>query len=69
MLVLSRQKDESIMIGDDIESDIGGANGAGLKTALVQTGKYRADFVAATGIKADITLPSVAKLPAALKLL
>jgi len=54
---------EALMIGDDIESDIAGAHHAGLTTALVKTGKYRADFVAATGIKADIILPSVAALP------
>ena len=62
MLVLSRQRDETIMIGDDIESDIGGAQAAGLKTVLVQTGKYRADFVKATGIEADQLIPSVAGL-------
>ena len=31
---------ECVMIGDDIESDIKGAQEAGLKAALVQTGKY-----------------------------
>jgi len=60
---------EALMIGDDIESDIGGAQGAGLKTALVQTGKYRAGFVTATGIKADLVLPSIIDLPDALNLL
>ncbi len=58
----------TLMIGDDIESDIGGAKQAGLQTALVQTGKYRFEFVKATGIQADILLPSVAALPDALKL-
>ena len=62
------QPSATLMIGDDIESDIGGAKQAGLKTALVQTGKYRLEFVKETGIKADILLPSVAALPAALKL-
>jgi len=61
--------ESALMIGDDIESDIGGAKDAGLKTALVQTGKYREDFVRATGIKADLVLPSIADLPDALKLL
>jgi HAD superfamily hydrolase (TIGR01458 family) len=58
-----------LMIGDDIESDIGGAQQAGLKTALVQTGKYRAEFVQQTGIKASLVLPSIADLPDALSLL
>jgi len=59
----------SLMIGDDIESDVGGAQAAGLITALVQTGKYRKAFVHKTGIKADLVLPSIADLPDALKLL
>ncbi|MFQ5582513.1 MAG: TIGR01458 family HAD-type hydrolase, partial [Mariprofundaceae bacterium] len=58
-----------LMVGDDIESDIGGAQNAGLKTALVQTGKYREEFVRQTGIKADLVLPSIADLPDALHLL
>jgi len=61
--------EQALMIGDDIESDIGGAQQAGLKTALVQTGKYRTEFVRQTGIKADLVLPSIADLPDALSLL
>jgi len=66
---INTKPQQALMIGDDIESDIGGAHDAGLKTALVQTGKYRADFVNATGIKADLVLPSIADLPDALNLL
>ena len=33
--------DQAVMVGDDIESDIGGALGAGLAGVLVRTGKYR----------------------------
>jgi HAD superfamily hydrolase (TIGR01458 family) len=33
---------DALMIGDDIESDIGGALAAGLQAILVRTGKYRA---------------------------
>jgi len=58
---------DTLMIGDDIESDIGGAADAGLSTALVQTGKYRADFVQASGIRADVQLPSIAALADVLK--
>lgn len=60
---------QTLMVGDDIESDIGGAKDAGLKTALVKTGKYREGFVKQTGIKADLVLPSIADLPDAMKLL
>ena len=60
---------ESLMVGDDIESDIGGAQAAGIRAALVQTGKYREAFVRQSGIKADLLLPSITDLPDALKLL
>ncbi len=52
----------TLMVGDDIESDIAGAQQAGLDAALVQTGKYNAQFVAQTGIKPDILLPSIANI-------
>ncbi len=61
--------EHALMIGDDIESDIGGAQHAGLKTVLVETGKYREKFVKHTGIKADLVIPSVADLTDALSLL
>ncbi len=59
----------ALMVGDDVESDVGGAKDAGLKAALVQTGKYREDFVKQTGIRANLVLPSIADLPDAIKLL
>jgi hypothetical protein len=34
--------DQVLMIGDDVRVDVGGAQRAGLKGALVKTGKYRA---------------------------
>ena len=32
---------QAAMVGDDWESDIGGAQGVGLRTILVRTGKYQ----------------------------
>jgi HAD superfamily hydrolase (TIGR01458 family) len=53
---------QTLMVGDDIESDILGAQQAGLQTALVQTGKYNAAFVEQTGIQSNTLLQSIDKL-------
>ncbi|HEY5666707.1 MAG TPA: TIGR01458 family HAD-type hydrolase [Gammaproteobacteria bacterium] len=54
----------SWMIGDDIRTDVAGAQAAGLKAILVRTGKFRpADL--ALGIEPELTIDSVADLPRA----
>jgi HAD superfamily hydrolase (TIGR01458 family) len=55
--------DDAVMVGDDIESDIGGALQAGLAAVLVRTGKYREPAVAASGIEPTATVDSIADLP------
>jgi HAD superfamily hydrolase (TIGR01458 family) len=55
---------EAAMVGDDVESDIGGALDAGLSAILVRTGKYREDHVAASGIAPTATVDSILDLPA-----
>ncbi len=52
-----------VLVGDDIESDIGGAQRAGLAGILVHTGKYRPELVRASGINPDQEIESVADLP------
>jgi HAD superfamily hydrolase (TIGR01458 family) len=54
---------DAVMVGDDIESDIGGALAAGLGAVLVRTGKYREDRVAASGIVPTATVDSIADVP------
>ena len=54
---------EVLMIGDDIDSDIGGAQQAGIKSVLVRTGKYRQAYADASNIKPDLLLDSIADLP------
>ncbi|MGB7814770.1 MAG: TIGR01458 family HAD-type hydrolase [Methylotenera sp.] len=54
---------QALMIGDDIDSDIGGAQQAGIKSILVRTGKYRQAYTEASAIKPDLLLDSVANLP------
>ena len=53
----------AVMVGDDIESDIGGALRAGLRAVLVRTGKFREERVRASGIQPTAVIDSVAELP------
>jgi ribonucleotide monophosphatase NagD (HAD superfamily) len=57
---------EAAMVGDDIESDIDGALGAGLEAILVRTGKYHDERVRASEIQPTAVVDSVADLPALL---
>ena len=54
------------MIGDDVESDIGGALGAGLAAILVRTGKYRDDALRDSGVEPSAVVDSIADVPALL---
>jgi len=58
--------EQAVMVGDAIESDIGGALGAGLDGVLVRTGKYRAEAVLASGIQPTATVDSIADVPGVL---
>jgi len=53
---------DAIMIGDDIRSDVGGAQDAGIRGVLVRTGKFREE-----GLDSDVepaaVLDSIAELP------
>jgi HAD superfamily hydrolase (TIGR01458 family) len=51
------------MVGDDIDSDIGGAQSHGMRTVLVRTGKFRPDAVEAGRIRPDGIISSIAQLP------
>lgn len=51
---------EVFMIGDDVETDIAGAKNAGLRTILVETGKYEGG---PTDPEPDHVLGSIADLP------
>lgn len=52
-----------IVLGDDLESDVGGAQRAGLRGVLVRTGKFREETLQTSGIEPDCILDSVADLP------
>lgn len=50
------------MVGDDLWSDVQGAQRAGLQGWLVRTGKFREDVLEASGIAPDRVLGSIADL-------
>ncbi len=51
------------IVGDDIDSDIGGGQKAGLTGILVKTGKYRQSYAEKSLVNPDITINSIAQLP------
>ncbi|MCB5184822.1 TIGR01458 family HAD-type hydrolase [Methylobacillus gramineus] len=59
---------EVLVIGDDIDADIGGAQKAGLRGILVRTGKFSQSYLESSAIKPDLVIDSVSDLPALLEL-
>jgi HAD superfamily hydrolase (TIGR01458 family) len=51
------------MVGDDLETDVRGAQAFGMKTALVRTGKFRPDSLEHSEVVPNAVLSSVAQLP------
>ena len=58
--------ERAVMVGDDVETDVGGALAAGLAGVLVRTGKYREDAVEASGVEPTVTVDSIAGVPSLL---
>ena len=57
---------DAAVVGDDLESDVGGGQGAGMLGILVRTGKFRPEDAARSGVRPDATLDSLAHLPSLL---
>lgn len=53
----------TVMIGDDIEADVGGAKRAGIAGVLVRTGKFRETDLAHPAVVPDAVLDSISALP------
>jgi HAD superfamily hydrolase (TIGR01458 family) len=51
------------MVGDDLETDIAGAQRMGLKTILLRTGKFRPDALDRTDVVPDAIVNSIADVP------
>jgi HAD superfamily hydrolase (TIGR01458 family) len=52
-----------IMVGDDLEADVHGAQGAGLRGVLVRTGKFDPDALAAAEPQPDVVIDGIGDLP------
>jgi len=62
---LSVSREEAAVIGDDPESDVGGAQALGMRGLLVRTGKSRSYDLerSAIPVRPDAVLESIADLP------
>lgn len=56
------QHDQVVMIGDDIQTDVGGAQDAGMRGVLVRTGKYREEVLRDSAIRPDLVINSIADI-------
>lgn len=59
--------DQVLVVGDDIDNDVGGAQAAGLQGVLVKTGKYRAELAERSEVSPNAIIDSVADLPGLLQ--
>ncbi|HWW89293.1 MAG TPA: TIGR01458 family HAD-type hydrolase [Solirubrobacteraceae bacterium] len=64
---LRSQPERTMMVGDDVEADIGGALAADLRAVLVRTGKYREDALEASGVTPTEIVNSIADVPALIR--
>lgn len=61
---LAARPREAIMVGDDVEADIGGAKAIGMRGVLVRTGKFRPASLEEADPQPDAVIDSIAELPA-----
>ena len=54
---------EAVMVGDDVEADIGGAKAIGMRGVLVRTGKFRPAALREADPQPDRVVDSLADLP------
>jgi HAD superfamily hydrolase (TIGR01458 family) len=63
MSELELPPEQVAVVGDDIDTDIGGGQHAGLTGILVKTGKYRQEYAENSPVVPGLIIPSVAALP------
>ena len=59
---MNLQPGQVAMIGDDLYTDVGGAQAAGMTGILVRTGKFREEYLRDSSIKPDAIMDSIAQL-------
>ena len=64
---LAASPETAVMIGDDLEADVGGALAAGLRGVLVRTGKYRDETLESSSVTPSEIIDSVADVPALIR--
>lgn len=60
---LGCRAEEVVMVGDDLDADIAGAQAAGIRAVQVETGKFRPEDRARQDVRPDARIPSIAGLP------
>jgi HAD superfamily hydrolase (TIGR01458 family) len=60
---LDTSPETAVMVGDDIEADVGGGLDAGIASVLVRTGKFSEAAVEASDVIPTATIDSLADLP------
>jgi ribonucleotide monophosphatase NagD (HAD superfamily) len=61
--VLDFDPQQTWMVGDDVDADVGGAAAFGLRTILVRTGKFREEALEEATVRPDGVIDSIAALP------
>jgi HAD superfamily hydrolase (TIGR01458 family) len=64
---LGARQEEAVMVGDDVETDVGGAKALGMRGVLVRTGKFEEKTLAVADPQPDAVIDSIADLPAFLR--
>ena len=63
---LEVEREQAVVVGDDVNSDIAGAVGMGMRSILVRTGKFGFQDLPATGLQPTMIIDSIADLPRAI---
>ncbi len=62
LAMIGRSAAETLVVGDDVTTDVRGGAGAGCRTALVRTGKFDPRALAVESVEPDLVIDSVADL-------